>query len=75
MDGIAEAAAIHEGRAEPVTLDEKAYVRTGYTVDFGTRNGTARVTVLDPCVTEEARERRRQAVLRTCGELMGQGLL
>lgn len=46
-----------------------------YQVEFGEKEGTARVELLDPCITEDARQRRREALARRCGELMLQGLL
>lgn len=52
---------------------EKAYITTTYTVDFGPKNGVAHVTVHDPCVTEEARQRRRDAIVATCEELIRRG--
>lgn len=58
-----------------VQIDGKSYLRSEYTVDFGEKNGTARVTVLDPCITEEAQERRRQAILKKCEELIRSGLM
>ena len=44
-------------------------------MDFGPRDGTARVTVRDPCVTDAARQRRRETLAARCAELLGQGLL
>lgn len=44
-------------------------------MDFGPRDGTARVTVRDPCATDAARQRRREALAARCAELLGQGLL
>lgn len=65
-----------EGKAGSIVhMDGKAYLKTEYTVDFGEKNGTARVTVLDPCVTEEAQRKRREAIVRKCEELIRQGLM
>ena len=58
-----------------VEIDGKAYTEIRYEVDFGPKNGTARVTVLDPCVSEEAQEKRRQAIIRTCQDLIRKGLM
>ena len=58
-----------------VHIDGKAYIQSAYTVDFGEKNGTARVTVLDPCITEEAQQRRREAIVRKCEELIRRGLM
>ena len=58
-----------------VQIDGKAYTEIRYEVDFGPKNGTARVTVYDPCVSEEAQEKRRQAIVRKCQELIAKGLM
>lgn len=44
-----------------------------YSVDFG-KAGTARVTVYDPCIDEEARQRRRERLLQKCEEQIRRGL-
>ncbi|WP_312943029.1 hypothetical protein [Oscillibacter sp.] len=54
---------------------EKAFITTEYTVDFGPKNGVAHVTVHDPCMTEEARRRRQDAIVAKCKELMRRGLM
>lgn len=54
---------------------EKAFITTEYTVDFGPKNGVARVTVHDPCITEEAQQRRREAIVAKCEELISRGLM
>ena len=46
-----------------------------YQVEFGPRDGTARVELLEPCTTEEAQRRRRAALASRCGELLRRGLL
>ena len=56
-----------------VHIDGKAYLRSEYTVDFGPKNGCCRVEVLDPCITEEAQQKRREAIVRKCQELMRKG--
>ncbi len=56
-----------------VHIDGKAYLRSEYTVDFGPKNGCCRVEVLDPCITEDAQQKRREAILKTCQELMRKG--
>lgn len=58
-----------------IMKDGKPFRVAEYTVDFGPKNGTARVRVLDPCITEEAKQRRREAIVRTCQELIAQGLM
>ena len=61
--------------AEIIHKDGKAFMKTEYAVDFGPKNGTARVTVLDPCISEESRQRRREAIVRKCEELCRRGLM
>lgn len=75
LDGISGTVNRDVQKAELVTLDGKAYIKTAYSVDFGEKNGTARVTVLDPCVSAEAQEKRRQAILKTCEDLIRRGLM
>lgn len=58
-----------------IMQDGKPFRVTEYTVDFGPKNGTARVRVLDPCITEEAQQRRREAIVRKCQELIARGLM
>lgn len=58
-----------------VNIGGEAFTETVYEVDFGPRNGTARVTVLDPCVTEEAQRKRREAIVRKCEELIRRGMM
>lgn len=52
-----------------------AYITTEYTVDFGPKNGVAHVTVHDPCITDEARQRRREAIVAECEKLIRRGLM
>ena len=56
-----------------IHIDGKPYFRSVYTMDFGPKNGVARVEVLDPCVTQEAQEKRRAAIVKTCQELIARG--
>lgn len=58
-----------------IMLEGKPHRVTEYTVDFGPKNGTARVTVYDPCITPEAQQRRREAIVRKCQELIRRGLM
>lgn len=51
----------------------KPYRVSSYSVDFGPKNGTARVTVYDPCVSEEAQRKRREAIVCKCEELIRRG--
>jgi len=46
----------------------KPYRLTEYTMDFG-KAGTAHVRVLDPCISQEAQQRRREAIVRKCQEI------
>lgn len=58
-----------------VTIDGKAFIEILYEVDFGPKNGTAKVRVLDPCVTEESQQRRREAIVHKCEELIRRGVM
>ena len=58
-----------------IMQDGKPFRVTEYTVDFGPKNGTARVRVLDPCITEEAQQKRREAIVHKCQELIARGLM
>ena len=53
----------------------KPYRVTTYSVDFGEKNGTAHVTVLDPCISPEAQEKRREAIIRKCQDLIRRGMM
>lgn len=53
----------------------KPYRVTTYSVDFGEKNGTAHVTVLDPCISEESQEKRREAIVRKCQDLIRRGMM
>lgn len=48
--------------------------KTTYSVDFGPKNGVAHVNVYDPCITEEAQRKRREAILRLCEEQIRRGM-
>ena len=56
-----------------IIKDGKPYRVTSYEVDFGPKNGVAKVTVYDPCITEEAQQKRREAIVRKCQELIQRG--
>lgn len=58
-----------------VERDGKPYQVSTYRVEFGPKNGAAHVTVYDPCISEAARKRRREAVARKCEGLIQQGLM
>ena len=58
-----------------ITIDGKAFIEIIYEVDFGPKNGCSKVRVLDPCVTEEAQQKRREAIVRTCQDLIRRGLM
>lgn len=53
----------------------KPYRVTTYSVDFGEKNGTAHVTVLDPCISEESQEKRREAIVLKCQDLIRRGMM
>ncbi|WP_297711074.1 hypothetical protein [Dysosmobacter sp.] len=54
--------------------DGKQYRVTHYSVDFGPKNGVAHVTVYDPCISEESQQKRREAIVRKCQELIRRGM-
>lgn len=58
-----------------INIDGKEFIEIIYEVDFGPKNGVAKVRVLDPCVTEEAQQKRREAIVRTCQDLIRRGLM
>lgn len=58
-----------------IMKDGKPYRVTSYEVDFGPKNGVAHVMVYDPCITEEAQQKRREAIVRTCQDLIRRGLM
>lgn len=58
-----------------ITIDGKAFIETVYEVDHGPKLGVTKVQVLDPCVTEEAQQKRREAIVRTCQDLIRRGLM
>lgn len=65
-----------------MALEDKIVVKNGtpyrvttYSVDFGEKNGTAHVTVLDPCISEESQEKRREAIIRKCQDLIHRGMM
>lgn len=58
---------------QEITIDGKAFIEKVYEVDHGPKLGVTKVRVLDPCVTEEAQQKRREAIVRKCKELMRQG--
>lgn len=57
-----------------VIQDGIAYIRTEAYVDFG-KAGTAHAVVLDPCITKEAQQRRREDMVRKCQDLIRRGLM
>lgn len=58
-----------------ITIDGKAFIEIIYEVDYGPKNGVSKIRVLDPCVTEEAQQKRREAIVRTCQDLIRRGLM
>ena len=63
-------------------MEDKIIVKNGtpyrvttYSVDFGEKNGTAHVTVLDPCISEESQIKRREAIVRKCQDLIRRGMM
>lgn len=58
-----------------IMIDGKAFIETMYEVDHGPKLGTTRVQILDPCVTEEAQQKRREAIVKKCQDLIRRGLM
>ncbi len=58
-----------------IIIDGKAFIEIRYEVDFGPKNGCAKVQVLDPCVTEEAQQRRREMLVEKCQDYIRRGLI
>mgnify|MGYP007076316894 CR=1 FL=1 len=58
-----------------IMKDGKPFRVTSYEVDFGPKNGVAHVTVYDPCITPEAQQKRREAIVHKCQELIARGLM
>lgn len=56
-----------------IEIDGKAFIEEIYEVDHGPKLGVTKVRVLDPCVTEEAQQRRREAILKICYEMISKG--
>ena len=57
---------------EVVERDGKKYIRSVRKVDFG-KDGVATVYLMDPCLTPEAQERRRQRLKDVCADLVRRG--
>ena len=53
-----------------IEIDGKAFIEEIYEVDHGPKLGVTKVRVLDPCVTEEAQQRRREAIAALAGRLV-----
>ena len=75
-------AGLHKMQKEVGTLDQgfvwkdgKQYRVSTYEVDFGPKNGVAHVTVYDPCISEEAQQKRREAIVAKCQDLIRRGLM
>lgn len=58
-----------------ITIDGKAFIEKVYEVDHGPKLGVTKVRVLDPCVTEEAQQRRREALVKICRDYIRRGLI
>ena len=55
-------------------IDGVTYAVTYTEIDYGPRLGVTRVRTLDPCVTPEAKARRREALREVCLDLIQRGL-
>lgn len=58
---------------EIVMRDGKPYRRTEFYIDYGPKLGRTHVITYDPCITEEAQQKRREAIVRKCQELIASG--
>ena len=56
-----------------IEIDGKAFIEEIYEVDHGPKLGITKVRVLDPCVTEEAQQKRRDAIVQTCKDAIRKG--
>ena len=50
---------------EIVERDGKQYIKTVTEIDYG-KGGVTRIITYDPCITEEARQRRLEAIEAVC---------
>lgn len=57
-----------------IEKDGKPHSVSTYNIDFGPKNGVAHVTFYDPCITEEAQQKRREALVRICQDQIRRGL-
>ena len=57
---------------ELVEEDGKPYIKTVRQIDWG-KAGVSTVTVMDPCCTPEAQERRREHLRKVCEDLVRRG--
>lgn len=55
-------------------IDGKAYEVTYSEIDYGPKLGVTKIRTLDPCITEESKQRRREALQATCLDLIRRGL-
>ena len=55
-------------------LNGTAYEVTYTEIDHGPRLGVTKIRTLDPCITPEAKARRREVLRQTCLDLIRQGL-
>lgn len=58
-----------------ITQDGRTFIEIVYELDYGPKLGTTRVRVLDPCVSQEAQQKRREAMVHKCQELIRRGLM
>ena len=52
--------------------DESKFIKSYYEIDHG-KDGITKITVWDPCITQEQQEKRRQALLATFYDLVRRG--
>ena len=55
-------------------INGTAYEVTYTEIDHGPRLGVTKIRTLDPCITPEAKARRREILRQTCLDLIRRGL-
>ena len=55
-------------------IDGKPYEVTYTEIDHGPKLGVTKIWTRDPCITPEAKERRKECLRQTCLDLIRRGL-
>lgn len=58
---------------EIVVRDGKEYIKSEYNIDHG-KDGCTRIAVLDPCISAESQQKRREKLQQVCLSLIERGL-